>query len=122
MKSQELSGKESETSIHLAVMQWVRLHPKIVPYVIHIPNEGKRSQRFGRQLKNMGMRPGVSDLFVALAKHDYHGAWIELKTPKGRVQESQEIFLSDMKAAGYYTSITRGFDETINLLQWYCGI
>lgn len=120
--SQMSLGKESETQIHLAVMKWVRLHPKISPYVIHIPNEGKRSQRTGRLLKNMGMRSGVSDLFIALPRNGYHGAWIELKTDKGKVQPSQIEFLEDMKSSGYFVEITRGFDATVMAIKNYCDL
>lgn len=110
----------SERDIHLAVMNWVRLHPKISHLVLHYPNESKRSPSYGALLKKMGMRKGVSDLFIAIANHGHHGAWIEIKTKKGKATPSQLVFLEDMRDQGYYIAITKGVDETIETLKWYC--
>lgn len=113
------NGELSETSMHKMVIQWVRLNPHLSPYVIHIPNEGKRSLQTAATLKAMGMRSGVSDLFIALPKGGYHGAWIELKTRKGRISDAQEQFFADMQRAGYYTALCRGFDEAIATISHY---
>lgn len=104
------------------VMQWVRMHPSIAKHIIHIPNEGKRSYNTGKLLKAMGMRAGVSDLFIAFASHGYHGAWLELKTEKGRISEHQHIFMQDMQDAGYFTAVCRSFDETVDRIRWYFGV
>lgn len=111
----------SETSIHLAVMEWVRLHPKLSPYVLHIPNESKRSPRYGKLLKDMGMRKGVSDLFIALPRNGYHGAWIEIKSDIGKVSPEQFKFIEEMKEVGYYCAVTVGVDQTIETIKWYLG-
>lgn len=111
---------ESELEIHRAVMQWVRLHKTISPYIIHIPNEGKRTASYGMLLKELGMRAGVSDLFIAIPRHQYNGAWIELKTAKGRLSIKQLAFLNDMRAQGYHTVICRSVDDAIETIKWYC--
>lgn len=112
-------GSISEQSVHLVVMRWVRLQPKIAPYVLHIPNESKRSPRYGKLLKDMGMRKGVADLFIAIPRNGYHGAWIEIKTDKGRATPEQKIFLEDMKKMNYHGCITHGIDETIKAIEDY---
>ena len=116
------NGWVSEQSIHLAVMEWVALYPSIFPYILHFPNESPRTPRYGRLLKKMGMRKGVSDLFIALPRHNYHGAWIEIKSEKGRVSPAQKVFLDQMKEVNYYGNITYGMDETIKIIKWYCDI
>lgn len=115
-----ISLNSSEESIQKAVMDWVRLHPLIKRLIIHIPNEGKRSPRYGKILKDMGMRAGVSDLFIAMARHGFNGAWIELKSKTGRLTKEQTEFLEDMKAQNYYTSVQFSLEETIDLIKWYC--
>lgn len=117
-----LSERISEKETHLRVMEWVRLHPSISPYVIHIPNESPRHPRYGALLKRMGMRKGVADLFIALPLNGYGGAWIELKTLKGKTTASQNCFLRDMKKAGYFVAVTRGIDETIETIKEYCKL
>jgi len=110
----------SENQIHLAVMDFVRLHPHITPYVIHVPNESPRTKSFGHLLKRFGVRAGFSDLFIAMPKHQYHGAFIEIKTLKGRLTEKQRIFLSDMRRQNYFSVVTYGLDETIKTIKYYC--
>lgn len=101
-------------------MEWVRIHPLLKKLVLHFPNEGRRTLRFGKLLKDMGMRAGVSDLLIATARHGHIGAWIELKSADGVISPAQKEFLDDMSQQGYFTAICWSIDEAINTIQWYC--
>jgi hypothetical protein len=114
------SGDATESSIQKALMEWVRLRPSIAPFVLHIPNEGKRTYNYGRLLKSMGMRPGVADLFIAIPRHGFGGAWIELKSAKGRLSFEQEDFLDDMSQQNFFTKVCWSLDEAIETVSWYC--
>lgn len=116
------SGAISEETIHKTVIEWVRLHPMLKRLVIHFPNEGPRTLRFGKLLKDMGMRAGVSDLFIAMASHGFNGAWIELKSEKGIISSSQKEFLNDMSQQNYFTAVCWSIDEAINTISWYVNI
>lgn len=112
----------SEDSIQIALMEWIALHPSISPYIIHIPNEGKRSISFGRKLKKMGMRSGVYDLFIAMPKHGYNGMWLELKSKKGKLTKNQIEFCKDMGKQNYFPYVVYSLDDAINIIKYYCGI
>lgn len=114
------NGDLSERSIHLSVMQWISYHPYIKKYVLHFPNESKRTPRYGKLLKDMGMRKGVADLLIAMSRHGYCGAWIELKTESGRPTKEQTAFLQDMKNEGYFTKVTYGYEQAYETIEWYC--
>jgi hypothetical protein len=101
-------------------MEWVRLQPSIRRLVLHFPNEGKRSLRYGKFLKDLGMRSGVSDLFIPMARHGFIGCWIEIKNATGVLSPTQREFIKDMKEQGYYTAICRTVDHGIKLISWYC--
>lgn len=101
-------------------MQWVRLNPVLRMCVIHIPNEGKRTVTYGKHLKDMGMRPGVSDLFIAMTRHGYSGAWIELKSKKGIISKAQMEFKNDMHRQHYYTETCYSIEDAIQIISWYC--
>jgi hypothetical protein len=119
------SGSASELSIQIALFEWIALHPVIKKYkdcIFHIPNEGKRSARYGKLLKDMGMLKGVSDVLIAVPKHSYGGAWIELKSEKGIVKPSQKKFLENMAAQNFYTHVVWGLDEAILDFEWYFGV
>ncbi len=114
------SGAVSEKAIHQTVIQWVRAHPKISRFIMHFPNEGKRTVTYGRLLQSLGMRAGVADLFIAMHRHNYGGAWIELKSLKGILSPEQKLFLEDMNQQNYFTAICWSIDEAINIIKWYC--
>lgn len=84
-----------------------------------IPNGGKRGMITGARLKAEGVRAGVSDLFLAVARGVWHGAFCELKAEKGRLSESQESFMVDMAVLGYRTEVCYGADESIEFIKQY---
>lgn len=114
------SGELSENSIQKTVMEWVRCDPVLRALVIHIPNEGKRTSRYGKSLKDLGMRPGVADLFIGMPRRGYGGAWIELKSKNGVLSDSQAEFLDDMAKQNYFTKICWSIDDAIDTINWYC--
>lgn len=114
------SGELSENTIQKAVMEWVNLNPILRTCVIHIPNEGKRTSRYGNSLKKLGMRPGVSDLFIAMPRHNYNGAWIELKSENGVISDAQKAFIQDMHAQNYFTAVCWSIEDAIEMIGWYC--
>jgi len=116
------SGNIPEATIQKTVMEWVRLRPKLRGLVMHFPNEGKRSKGYGKLLNDMGMRAGVSDLFIAMGRHGYLGAWIELKSAGGRVSDEQHRFLYDMRQQSYFTAVCWSIEEAINIISWYCEV
>ena len=107
------------------VIRWARLmeqrHPTL-RWLLHIPNGGSRNPKEAVRLKAQGVLPGVADLFLPVARRDYHGCWLEMKTREGRVSPEQQTFLADMTAAGYFAQVVRGSEEAIRLLQWYLEI
>lgn len=114
------SGDISESSIQKAVIEWVSHKRLLRNFVIHIPNEGKRTKSYGKSLKDMGMRPGVADLFIAMPKHGYHGAWIELKSKNGRLTVTQRNFLVDMMSKNYFATYCLSIEDAIETIEWYC--
>lgn len=115
-----LSGEISESAMQKAVFDWISLKPTICDFIFHIANEGKRTPSYGKKLKDMGMRPGVSDIFVAIQRKGFGGAWIELKTEQGKLTLLQQKFLCDMKEQGYYTGVCYSIESAISILEWYC--
>lgn len=62
-------------------------------FIIRIYNEGAGIVKNGQKEYSMGLRPGASDLFLMIAKHDKHGLWMEIKSKNGRMSEAQkEVF------------------------------
>lgn len=77
-----------------------------------IPNGGKRHYKTAADLKEEGVKPGVSDICLPYPNGRYHGLFIEMKRTKGGViSEGQKNFIADMQKVGYAACVCYGFEQ-----------
>jgi len=113
-------GPESVTQINL--INWINYnYPEISEDVYHFANERSCSIQQGRILKRMGVRAGVSDLFIAVPSNGFHGLWIELKEGIGRLSKAQKEFIDRMSFRGYKAVAVWGLDEAQEVIKSYLG-
>lgn len=133
MKSNLL--KISETQIQIAILDWARWHENQHPALrnlIHIPNQGKRSWRQGKEFKAMGLKKGFPDLFLfhpldgkldpAWSYPVAYGLAIEVKSEKGKLSLEQLYWKKLLTDAGYWWREIRSVDEGIAFLKEYLRI
>ena len=85
-----------------------------------IPNGGSRNQIEAHNLKLQGVRAGVPDLFLPVARKGKHGLYIEMKRQKGgRLSEYQKEWISRLAEQGYETAVCHGLDEAIKTVEEY---
>ena len=107
----------SEALEQRAVVEYCDL--KGIP-VFHIPNGGYRNKAEAAHLKAQGVRPGVPDLCVPVARHGYHGLYIEMKAKRnGRLSAYQQKWLALLRENGYCAYVCNGANEAIRLLDQY---
>jgi hypothetical protein len=82
------------------------------------PLQGARSARNGARLKAEGMRAGTPDLFLAAARQNKAGLWIEMKTPIGRLTETQKEFQAYLNGP-YLHKVCRSFEEAKAAIEAY---
>lgn len=85
----------------------------------HIPNGGSRNKIEAANLKRQGVRSGVPDLCLPVARGCYHGLYIELKWGKNKPTYSQEMWLQRLSNQGYAVKICYGCDEARQTLEHY---
>lgn len=89
----------------------------------HIPNGGSRNEIEGKQLKRQGVKPGVPDLCLPVARGDYHGLYIEMKREdRGDTSDEQEWWIKELSDQGYYAEVCHGCESAIRVLEWYMGL
>lgn len=93
-------------------------HPELA-LLYHIPNGGKRGKIEAARLKGMGVKPGVPDYHLPVARGGYHGVWIELKAPRGRTSEEQRQWITDLRTQGHLAEVCVGWIEAKHVLQRY---
>ena len=112
------SSKPSEHQIQAALFKWLAaVHPKVVAYAI--PNAARRSMAQAAYLKAEGLRAGMPDVVIATARGGYHGMYLELKTQKGKLSESQTEMLTRLANEGYASAVAYGLDDAIFLITKY---
>lgn len=107
--------KQLERQHQITVIDWLKLATDL-PY-IHTANERRCSPQQGAMLKRMGVRAGVSDIFIPRATELFHGAWIELKVGRNKPTPAQLQFMGDMIAEGYYAACAYDADECILMIK-----
>jgi len=90
--------------------------------IFHIPNGGWRTRTEAARLKALGVKAGVSDLFLPVAVAPHHGLWIELKAGNGQLQANQADWLAEMQQQGYMAVCAHGADEAIATIRDYLGL
>lgn len=87
--------------------------------MFHIPNERYCTPAQGKQLKLAGVRKGVPDLCLPVARKDYHGLYIELKTETGRTSYEQNFWIEQLTAQGYFVHVAHGWESAVRVIEWY---
>ena len=117
--------RQNEAGEQTALFQWARLAENQYPalrLMFAIPNGGSRRDAIeGAHLKAQGVRAGVPDLCLPAPSGPYHGLYIEMKAPGGRVQDSQKWWLAHLAEQGYKAVVCWGFDEARAEIERYLG-
>lgn len=101
------------------VIDWCNAHP-IANCIFAIPNGSHKSQAMAAKFQREGLRKGVPDLFIPLARGKWHGLFIEMKRVKGSVTSPDQIdYINLLIDNGYRAQICHGADEAINLIAEY---
>ena len=112
----------TEQDEQIAVITWAAYNRGKWPMLerlYHTPNGGYRNAAEAVQLKRMGVRPGVPDLFLPYPAGGFHGLWLEMKTDTGRPTVCQRDWIEYLRSVGYAAYICLGAGEAINAIETY---
>jgi len=121
----------SEHDEQVAVINWADAHIDQAPclewiYAVinGVPLLGSQSTRSKiiNYMKAEGMKPGILDLCLDAARHDYHGLKIEMKVKGGTVREGQIEYMDFLATEGYLGQVCYSAKEAVELLKWYLDI
>lgn len=110
--SREITPLESLEQTWL--FQWVAMQESKYPeleLLHHIPNGGKRDKRTAEKLKAEGVKAGVPDICLPVARKGYNNLYIELKRIGGKVSKEQEAWIDKLNRAGNKAVIKEGWIE-----------
>lgn len=106
----------------IAVMRWAESMSLIKPelrLLYAIPNGGKRHWMTGKKMKAEGVKAGVPDMCLPVARRGFHGLYVELKTPKGRPSPIQRDWIDALTGQGYAARCAYGYRQAIEIIEDY---
>lgn len=102
-----------------ALFDWAQYRTDL-QLMFHVTNEGRRSVQYTQSLLRQGMKPGVPDIMLPVARGRYHGLFIELKRRiGGRVSPEQRAWQKALIEEGYCAVICKGFEDAKETIDWY---
>ena len=114
---------QPEQILQINVVNWFNYqYPQYEDDLHHFANERKCSMRQGVTLKRMGVKKGVTDIFIGLPCGGYYGLWLELKTEGGKLSKEQKEFIDRKNARGYLALAAWGFDDAVNAIKDYLSL
>lgn len=108
--------KRSEATEQEAVVSWC-FYNQIS--IFAIPNGGSRNKLEAANLKRQGVKAGVPDLFVPVARRGFHGLFIEMKYGRNKTTPEQDEWLEKLNREGYLAKVCYGYAEAVELLKYY---
>ena len=107
-----------------ALMTWASLPHVLRRYpdlaLLHaVPNGGHRHIAVARAMKAEGVRPGVPDLDLPVARGGFIGLRIEMKAKGGRLSPEQVRWIDALAAAGHRCHVCYGWEEARERVEGY---
>ena len=117
--------KHIESEQQQALFQWVEYNKakfEELKLLYHIPNGGKRNVREAARLKQEGVRAGVPDIHLPIAKGMYMGLWIEMKAPGGKLTGNQKAWKRQLETWGHKVIVCYGWEQAKNEILGYLEV
>ncbi|MBA1200477.1 VRR-NUC domain-containing protein [Pseudomonas capeferrum] len=106
-----------------ALMRELELRfPAVAKLIYHVPNGGHRMKAVAAKLKAQGVKAGVPDLVLPMARGGYFGLYIEFKAAPpfdAAVSASQHGFIQALNTQGYLAVVCRGQLDAMEAVQAY---
>lgn len=117
--------KRHESEEQAALFEWAGYNRGAYPefaLMYHIPNGGSRNKIEAANLKRQGVKAGVPDICLPVARGKYHGLYIELKVDKNKPTQNQIEWADRLNAQGYLSLVCYGFDEARKAILKYLNL
>lgn len=105
-----------------ALLAEIRLkHPDMYELIYHVPNGGHRVKAVAAKLKAQGVKAGIPDLVLPMARGGFFGLYIEFKATvePAPVSASQRDCLRRLSEQGYLAIVCRGHFDAMEQLRAY---
>lgn len=121
-KKKRKPSRELEHHEQVALFKWAKSEERRIPelaLLFAIPNGGQRHPAVAAKLKAEGVKRGVPDTCLPVARGTFHGLWIELKAEGGKATDAQSEWIKALNAQGYYACVCVGWESAKTTIEVY---
>ncbi|MEB2621432.1 VRR-NUC domain-containing protein [Pseudomonas sp. YuFO8] len=96
--------------------------PEVADLIFHVPNGGHRVKAVAAKLKAQGVKAGIPDLVLPMARGGFFGLYIEFKaTPPydAAISDSQHERIRKLNTQGYLAAVCRGHFDAMEQIRAY---
>lgn len=115
-------NRPSEHDEQAALFAWAAAmageHPEL-GMMFAIANGGHRHPAVAAMLKAEGVKAGVPDIFLAVARGRWHGLFVEMKVGRNRPTSEQAAWLAELRRYGFSAVVCYGMQDAANTIMAY---
>jgi hypothetical protein len=119
---EQLAASGSEAAHQTALFAWAALScyrwPELA-WMFAIPNGGTRNKVEAGFMKAAGVRAGVPDILLPVARWGKHGLWIELKVGNNKPRKNQNEWMQMLKHLGYAVVVAYSWTQAKDYIIQY---
>jgi len=113
----------TESQEQQALFEWAAYaqgkYPELA-LMLAIPNGGHRHKATAGRLKAEGVKAGVPDIMLPVARCGYHGLFIEMKRASGgKLSQDQKRWLDELYAQGYACVVCTSWETAKKHIEQY---
>ena len=96
-------------------------YPQVFELIYHVPNGGHRHKLVAMKLKQQGVKAGIPDLVLPMARGGFFGLYIEFKATvdPAAVSASQAACIRRLNEQGYLAVVCRGHFDAMEQVRAY---
>lgn len=113
--------REGQEQAVLMIELRIRM-PEVADLIFHVPNGGHRVKAVAAKLKAQGVKAGIPDLVLPMARGGFFGLYIEFKaTPPNdaAISDSQHERIRKLNAQGYLAVVCYGHFDAMEQIRAY---
>ena len=115
--------KDLEHDHQVALFQWAEYDKRPeLKLLFAVPNGTNTGKRQGAYSKAEGLKAGVPDIVLPVARGGFHALFIELKVGKNKATLKQAEWIERLGEAGNMAIVCHGWDSAKKVIEGYLGL
>ena len=117
--------RDLEHQSQVALFEWAAeneaKHPDL-HWLFAVPNGSYKSKAAAGRFKAEGLKPGVLDVWLPVARGAHPGLVIEMKIAPNRLTKDQEAWKGHLERQGWVVAVAYSSDQAIKTLSAYLSL